>query len=201
MATELYYSGGPDNKFANGSIGGSRSTTKIPNASIENLFDDVNRVEVINGRIEYRCFFIVNEDAQDYYRTKFEAISIPTDTEIAFAVDNVNGLTPQLLTTEDTTPVGLSFFAIKDWIDLEIPIGMYPQTGTGNAIPIWIRRKVLVGSDNVRTIALDIDAENDALSITQDFHTKKSSFDNYNIFVRSDQFFTDIDFCGEALLS
>jgi len=47
---QLFYSGGASNKFASASIGGLMSNTQIPNSQIDNLFDDVTRVEVINGR-------------------------------------------------------------------------------------------------------------------------------------------------------
>ncbi len=199
----LYYSGGSLNQNAIGSIGGDRSNTLIPDAVLENLFDDVNRVEVINGRTEYRMFWIKNDDAQDYYRTKLASITIPVDTEIAFAVDSdsLQGNTPQLLATEDSTPVGLTFFEYKEWNDLNLPIGQFEQTGEANEIAIWMKRKVLEGSNLVRTINLTIIGTDNGLSITQDFNTVKSSFDNILMFSRSDKYFTDIDFVGEALLS
>ena len=65
MGIELRYSGGASNKFAITSLGGNMSTTVIPDAVLQNLYDDVNRVEVINGRIEHRCFYITNVGAQD----------------------------------------------------------------------------------------------------------------------------------------
>jgi hypothetical protein len=200
---DLYFSGGAANQFASGSIGGGQSTTKIVDATLNNLFDDVTRVEVINGRTEYRLFWIQNTDAQDYYRTRAISIAIPADTEIAFALDPeaIQGKTPQLLTTEDSTPVGLKFFEYADWTNLKLPIGQLGQAAPGDRMAIWIKRKVLVGSSLLRTVSLTFDGTNNALSITQDFNTVKSSFDNVNMFARSDQFFTDVDFVGEALLS
>ncbi len=199
----LYYSGGTLNKTAIGSLGGERSNELIPDASLENLYDDVNRVEVINGRTEYRMFWIKNDDAQDYYRTRFKDIVIPIDTEIAFAVDggSLQGVIPQLLTIEDQTPVGLTFYQLQEWVGLNLPLGQFNQTGGNSEIAIWMKRKVLAGSNAVRTISFEIDGTDNSLSITQDFNTVKSSIDNFNAFVRSDEFFTDIDFVGESLLS
>ena len=68
MVTELRYSGGPTNKFGITSIGGAMSSEIIPNANLNNLFDDVSRVEVINGRTEYRMFWIHNADAINYIK-------------------------------------------------------------------------------------------------------------------------------------
>ena len=195
----LFYSGGAENKFAVGSIGGARSTTPIPDAQLENLFDDVNRVEIINGRIEYRCFFIKNDDAQDYYRTTLKSITIPANTELAFALDGVSGDTPQLLATEDSTPVGLRFFDFSKFASFRLPIGQFEQTGAQNEIALWIRRKTTLGVSGTKTILITIDGTDNGLTITQDFNTVKSSVDNWFATTRSDQFFTDEDFVGEAL--
>lgn len=192
----LRYSGGSTNKFAIASIGGEMSSEPIPNAQLENLFDDVSRVEVINGRIEHRCFFLLNEDVDDFHRIKFTSITIPADTEISFAVDPAP--IPQSLTTEDSTPVGLRFYKFDEWNELEIPIG---KLDIGDAIAVWIKRKVLVGSDDTRTIGLTIDGDDNTLVISQDFSSLQNSFDNDFITNRSSQFLTDVDFVGESLLS
>lgn len=196
MGVEFRYSGGVSNKFAITSLGGAMSTEVIPNAVLQNLFDDVNRVEVINGRIEHRCFFIDNNGAQDYYKTRFITIIIPTDTEISFAVDESD--IPQLLSTEDATPLGLSFLKFSEWNTLEVPIG---RIDIGKKIAIWLKRKVTVGSDNVRTISFIVDGEDNVIVTTGDFGTIENQLDNEYVRTRSPSFFADIDFVGESLLS
>lgn len=199
---ELRYSGGPNNKFAVASLGGVMSSEVIPDNSLENLWDDVNRVEVINGRTEHRLFYLYNSDAEDYLKTRFITLVIPADTEIAFALGPsvTDGSTEQLLVTEDSTPSGLTWFDFDDWDDLEIPIGTVDQSA---GIPIWMRRKVIIGSDSVRTISLIIDgiANTITSAITQDFGSVENSFDNEQIIPRSSRFLTDVDFVGEALTS
>jgi hypothetical protein len=195
---QLKLSGGANNTLEVFSLGGAMSSKIITTATIENLFDDVNRVEIINGRIEYRLFYLENESATDYYRTNGITIVIPADTEIAFGVDNRNGDVPQQLSTEDQTPTDVTFFDVDDYVGLRIPIGAFDQN---DAIPIWIRRKVNLGAKTVRTISLDFDAETNSLTITQDFSSVHSSTDNFNITSRSPLFYTDIDFVGESLLS
>ncbi len=196
MGVEFRYSGGVSNKFAVTSLGGAMSTEVIPDAVLQNLFDDVNRVEVINGRIEHRCFFINNNGAQDYYRTRFITIVIPTDTEVSFAVDESD--IPQLLSTEDATPLGLSFLKFSDWNTLEVPIG---RIDIGKKIAIWLKRKVTVGSDSVRTISFIVDGEDNVIVTTGDFGTIENQLDNEHVRTRSPSFFADIDFVGESLLS
>lgn len=196
MVTELRYSGGPTNKFGITSIGGVISSENIPNGNLNNLFDNVNRVEVINGRIEYRMFWIHNADAINYLKAQMVTILIPADTEISFAVDSA--ILPQLLATEDNTPIGLSFLKFSDYLSLKIPLGTYNINGD---IPIWIKRKVLVGTDAVKTISMVLNATDNNITISGDFGSIENSIDNFNIRVRNAQFFTNVDFCGEALLS
>ena len=196
MGVEVRYSGGPGNKFAITSIGGAMSSEIIPDAVLQNLFDDVSRVEVINGRTEHRCFFITNTGAQDYYRSRLITLVIPSGTEMSYAADELD--VPQLLETEDSTPVGLGFFRFDEWTSLQVAIG---QLDIGKKIAIWLRRKVLVGNDDVQTISLIIDAKDNALTPTGDFNSIESSLDNDFIKSRSPLYFTDIDFVGESLLN
>ncbi len=196
---KLYLSGGAANKFPVTSLGGVRSTTEIVAATLNNLFDDTTRVEVINGRTEYRCFYIKNESGGDFMRARFINLAIPpaAEAEFSFAV-NDPGDTPQLLVTEDKTPVGLTFYRFRDWRVLEVAIGILDDT---KETAIWIKRKVLAGSDDVKMVDFDIDGEDNTFAPTQDFFTVESSHDNDSITTRSPQFFTDIDLCGESLSS
>ena len=193
----LYYSGGFNNRFGITSIGGEISSTEIPSGVLNNLWDNVNRVEVINGRTEYRCFFITNDDSVGYLKAKLMTLMVPSDTEISFAV-NDPGVVPELLVTEDAAPAGLSFLKFDEWRNLEIPIG---KLGVGDSVAIWLKRKVLVGSTLQRVISAVIGGDDDVLVIGEDFNSVENSFDNIKIDSRSTLYFTDIDSCGEALLN
>jgi len=194
---ELRYTGGTSNSFSTASIGGEMSSVAITTDEFENLFDNVNRVEVINGRTEFRCFAIINTGVQKHYRVKFASIVIPPDTEIAFATED-GSKTPQLLLTEDTSPVGLSFFDLAEWNEFEVPIG---KLDIGERMFIWMRRKVVVGSDQPRIISFNIDGEDNNLSISQDFHSIENGLDNDYINNISPLFFTDEAIVGESLTS
>lgn len=193
---KLFYSGGQFNKFPSASLGGGKSDTEIPDAQLGNLFDLVTRVEVINGRTEYRMFYIENDEASDYLRAHLKGLVIPVNAEISFAVDSA--VNPQTIAAEDQTPIGLTFFKFNEWNELEIGIGSLPDT---KLIAIWIRRKVLESSGQNEMVDFTIDAIDDTLTITQDFSSVENSFDNDAIRPRTPKFYTDLDFCGEALLS
>ena len=195
---QLRYSGSSSNQFAISSIGGGISDTVIPNNQLENLLDNVSRVEVINGRTEYKMFYVFNNDSDKYLKVRFKDIMIPDNTEIAFAVDN--SVLPQLLVTEDSAPSGLTFFRFKDWDKLEMGIG---ALGLGKYKAIWIRRKVLIGSSEVRTVSITIDGKDDDFlqAPTEDFNSIQNGFDNESIVPHSASFYTDLDFVGEALTS
>ena len=196
---KLYLSGGAANKFPVTSLGGVRSTTEIVAATLNNLFDDTTRVEIINGRTEYRCFYLKNESGGDFMRARFINLIIPptVEAEFSFAVNSKN-VTPEQLVTEDQTPAGLTFYKFREWRALEIAIGLLDDD---EEVAIWIKRKVLAGSDVVKMVDFDIDGQDNTFAPTQDFFSVMSSHDNDSIVARSPQFFTDLDFSGEALLS
>ncbi len=196
---KLYLSGGVANKFPVTSLGGVRSTTEIVAATLNNLFDDTTRVEIINGRIEYRCFYIKNESGGDFMRARFINLVIPpaVESEFSFAI-NDPGVVAEQLPTEDQTPAGLTFFKFRDFRALEVALGLIDDT---KEIAIWIKRKVLAGSDVVKMVDFDIDGQDNALAPTQDFSSIESSHDNDQISTRGTGFFTDIDFVGESLTS
>ena len=194
---KVYLSGGAANKFPTTSLGGVRSTTEIVAATLNNLFDDTTRVEIINGRTEYRCFYIKNESGGDFMRARFINLVVPVDAEFSFAV-NTKQSTPEQLPKEDQTPIGLTFYEFTDWRALEIAIGVLDDN---EEIAIWLKRKVLAGSDTVKMVDFDIDGQDNTFAPSQDFFSVESSHDNDSIVARSPQFFADIDFSGSALSS
>lgn len=193
---KIKYSGGTNNKFASASLGGEMSSEEIPNGQLGNLFDNITRVEIINGRTEFRCFYIENDEGNDFFRARLQNLVVPVDAEISFAVDVSDP--PQLLATEDQIPVGLTFYKFTEWNELEIPIGDLKDT---KKVAIWLKRMVLEGSDEDKMIDFVIDAKDQNITITQDFGTIDNIFDNHFVTTRTPQFFTDQDFVGESLLS
>lgn len=197
MAVTLRYSGGSSNKFAQTSLGGAISVTSFATGVLNNIFDDTTRVEIINGRIDYRCFYIDNDGGTDHMKFKLKAITIPEDTEISFAV-NDPGETAQLLTTEDQTPIGLTFYKFDEWNELEMAIGLMDDTHTR---AIWLKRKVLQGGSGQKMVDFTMDAEDNTFTPTQDWHSIENSHDNDSVAPRSPLYLTDIALVGESLTS
>lgn len=61
MQISLVYSGGAQNTNPDRSLGGFPSPTSI-NTNKNNLFDDVSPTETSQGKIDYRCLYIFNDD-------------------------------------------------------------------------------------------------------------------------------------------
>lgn len=60
----IVFSGGAANIDPAVSLGGDPSNNPIPNAK-NNLFDDVAEDEALNGRTDYRAFYVVNNNSTD----------------------------------------------------------------------------------------------------------------------------------------
>lgn len=193
---EIRYSGGVNNRFSSTSIGGEMSEYIIPNNQIDNLFDKVTRVQIINGRTEFRLFYIYNKDSEQYIKTKLSNIKIPENAEISFAVDSNKN--PQQLESEDSVPNGLTFYKFDEWDGLKIFIGNLKNK---KSVPVWIRRKVLQGSNKIRIISFDIEGDVISFAPRGDFSSIENIFNNYFVNSRSNEFYTDLDKVGEALLS
>lgn len=58
------YSGGPSNSDPSKSLGGILSNFPIQ-GSVNNLFLNINSAESESGKIDYRCFYIVNDSTSD----------------------------------------------------------------------------------------------------------------------------------------
>jgi len=103
-----------------------------------------------------------------------------------------------LLPTEDSTPTGLSFLSFDAYNTLKVPLGTLNDT---KSIAVWMRRKVIVGSNSLRTISFVIDGIDDPITIGGDFGSIENTHDNIFITTHSSEYFCDIDFVGESLLS
>lgn len=111
---KLYLSGGAANSDPNASLGGARSSTEIAAATLHNLFDVVSSDEAAAGDIEYRLYYLRNEDAITWtdvvaWITQ-QTPSGDTDVAISVATEGING-EAQTIADESTAPVGQTFTA------------------------------------------------------------------------------------------
>lgn len=138
----FYLSGGAANSDPNSSLGGVISSTEIVDATLDNLFDTVTSSEATSGDIEYRCFYVQNDNVSLTLQSAVVWIQVQTaspDTSIAISVatEGVNN-TVQVIPTESTAPVGQVFTQPSDE-GTAIAIGDIPA---GQFIGIWVQRTV-----------------------------------------------------------
>jgi hypothetical protein len=65
----FFYSGGTQNTTPDDSLGGFPSPTEVSDMK-NNLFDDILPIETTDGRTDYRCIYIFNDDLDAKYDIK-----------------------------------------------------------------------------------------------------------------------------------
>lgn len=123
------------------SFGDQVSTTAITDATIGNVFDDVNGAEAAAGSVDYRCIFILNNHATLTYVGATVAVQSESagGATIDIATDNIavsakGSASAQAATiaNEGVAPTGVSAFG-----DGPLAIG---DMAPGEVKGIWIRR-------------------------------------------------------------
>lgn len=140
------YSGGAGNSDPNASLGGVISTTEVPDATLENMFANVDSAEATAGSIKYRCRYIQNNHGSITWQTVVTWIAsqtTSTDTSYDIGLDpaGVNG-TATTIANEDTAPAGVTFSAPANK-GSGLAIGDIPA---GQHMAIWVRRTVNAGA-------------------------------------------------------
>lgn len=64
---QFFHSGGTLNNDPEADLGGAISTVQL-SSGINNLFDTLSPSDSLNGRIDYRCFYILNNNSTDILR-------------------------------------------------------------------------------------------------------------------------------------
>ena len=154
---KLYYSGASalgqmqDNAFK--SLGGFRSGVMIPNASFNNIFDEIGKQELGEGQQVCKCIFIKNEDPtnaitnlnlyitgnQSFEKIKF-GVSIPTDETIPV----------QFMNSQNELPYNVIFYEAYTVGNAVI---LSSSIVAGKLISLWIIREI----DAQTTIPIIID--------------------------------------------
>jgi hypothetical protein len=130
---------------AAGSLGDQISTTQIPDATLNAIFDDISGAENAASAVDYRCPFIHNtnganalENAVAYISSEVAggaSISIGADPTPASAVGS--GAAQALSIADETTaPAGVTFSA-PTTAGAGISLGNIPA---GQCKPFWVRR-------------------------------------------------------------
>jgi hypothetical protein len=144
IASEIQYrlSGGASNTDPDTSLGGVKSSTSISGT----LFDDVSSQEATEGLVEYRCFYVHNNnDTLTLIAPKvwIQSNTPSATTTVAVGVGtSVQGSTEQTVANEGTAPSGVTFSEPSDFAS-GVPLGDIP--GNGHRA-VWVRRTVSAGT-------------------------------------------------------
>ena len=135
-------SGGAANASAAASLGGAKSSNVYPAA----FFDDNTAAESAAGDVEYRCFYVHNNNATITLNAAViwqNAATLGAGHAIAYGIGSsaVNGI-EQSIANEDTAPVGVTF-STPVTQGTGLALGSLPA-GQGKAV--WQRRTVTAGS-------------------------------------------------------
>ncbi len=130
---------------ASSSLGKYISTTTIPDATLNALYDDVSGAENAASTVDYRCAFVHNSNASNplenavvYLSAEVAggtAIAVGADTTAASAIgaSSAQGLQ---VANETTAPSGVSFSS-PTTVGAGVSLGTIPA---GQCKAVWIRR-------------------------------------------------------------
>ena len=135
-----YLSGGAANDSAAASLGGARSTTTEVTADA--LFDDVSGDQAASGHTDYRCIYIMNEDADTLSNAKLwiQSNTASEDTAITIGLDLAGvSATADTIADETTAPdPAVTFSTAVDKAN-GLAVGNLAQNAYYG---IWIKRVV-----------------------------------------------------------
>jgi hypothetical protein len=160
ISTEIQYrlSGGAANSNPDASLGGAKSSV----AAGTNLFDAVSSAEGAAGDVEYRCFYVHNNNGSLTMESAVVWIQANTpsaDTELAIGVGSsaMNG-TEQTVANENTAPSGVTFSAAANE-GAAVALGNIPPN---QHRAVWVRRTVnaaAAASNDTATLRVKCDTQ------------------------------------------
>lgn len=160
---KYYHSGGAGNTDPNLSLGGTKSTTEITDAALQNLFDNISSAEAAQADYtNFRCFYIENTNSTDSLfdpAVHIEALAAQSDIQIGLDPAGKNG-TATVIGDEETPPAGVSFTQPTAYPGLDLS-GPDDFLGNGEFYPVWIRRinPVNSTSDPLETTTLRVQGD------------------------------------------
>lgn len=131
---------------AAGSLGDQISTTTIPDATLNALFDDISGAENAASTVDYRCIFVHNSNAANALQNAVVWLSAETagGANIAIAIDNIaasaiGAATAQaaVIASETTAPSGVGAFSSPTSFGSGLSLGSIPA---GSCRAVWVRR-------------------------------------------------------------
>lgn len=143
---QVRYSGGAGNSNPAASLGGAISSTAIADATVGNLFPEINEDQTASGITIYRCFYFRNAHGTLEWKNVKQWIhantpSPDTTIAIAFGSSGING-TEQTIADQVTAPTGVTFGSPSDKATGQT-VGNVPA---GHHFAVWVRLTVDPGA-------------------------------------------------------
>lgn len=139
-------SGGAANNVPAASLGGEMSSVDLSATALNNLFDNVSSSEATAGSVDYRCFYVLNDndtDTVNVMKIWMSAATPSTFTALSIGLDPAGvGADAQVIANEAAAPVGVTFSEPLDEAGA-IAIG---TLGPNTAVAVWVRRTVTAGA-------------------------------------------------------
>jgi len=157
---EFRYTGGSTNTDPNASLGGVMSSTVIPDATMNNLFDDVSADEATNGVTDYRAIDIYNAGDATGTAVKIWVDQQPASgIQIEIGYDDTNSphtadASLPSIASETEAPTGITFSAPDAGNKLSLE-----DCPAGQALRIWVKRTVPAGTGNTASDSTRIKIE------------------------------------------
>jgi hypothetical protein len=144
----IFYSGareaGQYNNSPTDSIGGFCSTVKIPNLSEDALFDELGVLEASRGQVDYRCIFLLNQNATTAMANLTLTLTDPNSALVQFGTIDVGVELP----TDAESPVQLLSSVFEEPRNIEWvhtagnDVVLSASLAAGASLALWIRRTV-----------------------------------------------------------
>lgn len=130
---------------AGSSLGKYISTTTIPDATLNALFDDVSGAENAASTVDYRCVFVHNSNASNALENAVvylsaevaggTSVAVGADTTAASAIGSASAQALQVA-NETTAPAGVTFSS-PTTVGTGVALGTIP---VGQCKAFWVRR-------------------------------------------------------------
>lgn len=143
-ATTAGSAGNSGTGSASGSLGKYISTTTIPDATLNAVFDDISGAENAASTVDYRCVFVHNSNASNPLENAVVYLSniaggadcaVGVDTTAPSAIGSASAQALQIA-NETTAPAGVTFSA-PTTAGTGLALGTIP---VGQCKAFWVRR-------------------------------------------------------------
>ena len=190
----LRLSGGADNAIEIFSIGGAMSSSIITDDMLNNLFDKIIKLEVLNEKEEYRCIYVYNNGNTDIRNLIVKTKTIPPFTKVGLGIEGT--AIAQIITNEGHPPSGVVFYNVDSYVYLKISLGVL---SSGEGKPLWIRRSTSQGV-NLGEFEITFDWDEIAYTSSEDFYDRGSFSENLKIKTLSNETLMGRFIIGEGIV-